>query len=372
MLMELGCLRAACLQRVCNSPFAHHHSAHLKSRLISQFHCTKMADGDDGLSDVELRAQLKQHGINHGPITASTRGILLKKLRTVKEGNSPAKSASKQAKKRRSVATSTPTRQKLKVGLSGFSSEEDDFSGNGIRSVDFTSPDARRRSAFPKLSVVNNKDKEERSASLNRELEEEALPAPPLTRRRSLPRNALKETKSLDRMNVDNKATTRITSFVHDEQVHQIRNNVRKNSFEFEESDGTAVAVTKDKGTSPGINYGVSRTLEDSTPDLSTRRKFAPRVAPSEDTEASPQSTINGNDSQIRKTFPAEASEDDNQDDEELEVGFGQSGNLWKSLKGPCFVLLVALMLMLLAGSYISLFHARSSELPELTGNSTI
>eukprot|EP00794_Sanderia_malayensis_P007453 gene7453-8275_t len=84
-----------------------------------------MADDDSSLSDAELRAQLKTHGVNPGPITASTRPVLLKKLGILKRGESANQPAKQTKKSRRSVASSTPTRHKTK--LSGFSSGEEDF-----------------------------------------------------------------------------------------------------------------------------------------------------------------------------------------------------------------------------------------------------
>lgn len=92
------------------------------------------------LSDSELRAELKRHGFNAGPVTGSTRPLLIKKLLKL-QGND--KQSSKVAKK------PVPSRKLL-----GFSSDESDSEHNGslARSRNASAKNVRRRSTKPRTS----------------------------------------------------------------------------------------------------------------------------------------------------------------------------------------------------------------------------
>ncbi|XP_065058607.1 inner nuclear membrane protein Man1-like [Rhopilema esculentum] len=84
-----------------------------------------MADEGDSLSNAELREQLMYYGVKHGPITATTKALLLKKLNEAKSGGRRSSPKVDKVKKRRSIATSNPSQQRTK--LAGFSKEEDEI-----------------------------------------------------------------------------------------------------------------------------------------------------------------------------------------------------------------------------------------------------
>lgn len=97
----------------------------------------KMAAVNDNISDQELRAKLKQHGISIGPITPSTKYLYIRKLnkKISEDGRSSVDSS---VRSRKSISPK-PTRRRVSVGrrsvdptpspgarLIGFSSDEDD------------------------------------------------------------------------------------------------------------------------------------------------------------------------------------------------------------------------------------------------------
>lgn len=200
-----------------------------------------MADDGETLSDAQLRDQLKLFGINAGPVTASTRTILLKKLKSVKSGESSPISTAAKAKKRRSVATSTPSRQRTK--LSGFSSGEDDFPVKKSASVDSPSTASRRRSAFPRVRSVRNEDNDDSDGS---SLDDKIPAVPkPVGGRRSLPRIYAQESKSFDTLPG---AAKNGQTMVYDEEEDislPAFPSYRKNSFEFEDDSKAGIIYKK-------------------------------------------------------------------------------------------------------------------------------
>lgn len=77
------------------------------------------------ITDEELRAQLLELGENVGPVTATTRPLLLRKLKKLQnEGTTRAKSAKKDSR-RKSTPASPRTRRTPSRKLIGFSSDEE-------------------------------------------------------------------------------------------------------------------------------------------------------------------------------------------------------------------------------------------------------
>lgn len=323
----------------------------------------KMADEDDSLSDAQLRDQLKTYGQNPGPITASTRGLWLKKLTKLKSGGVSNNATAKKSKNRRSIATSTPSRQQSK--LSGFSSGEDEFPVRKSAVVDSPSASARRRSAFPRVAHVKEENDSDSSVSVE---EKVARPDRSVGRRRSLPRTYIRETKPFNTL--PGGASTALetsTNFVNDQealQIHERPAAYRKNSFEFEDEYSAVVKNREEVGTSRRISprkqndenstNAARHTLQPTAVHKSTvrRRNFA-----SDETDA------RENDVTIQET-----EQENEQDDEELELAFASSSSFFKSWRGPAFILFVAVLLMCLVGSYMSLWSNRRSEWPALPG----
>ncbi len=316
-----------------------------------------MADEEDNLTDAQLRAQLKIYGVNPGPILPTTKPLLLKKLKALKKGGVENQEFASKAKKRRSVASSTPTRHKAK--LSGFSSGEEDFPGTADKAVDSPSGKSRRRSALPKAGYINKSKGGENnipSSSLyNHDDAETDEKGPSLglttttstnTRRRS----AARPSKSLQSFSTDSTAApSAAPQFIADEHSHKIRTNFRKNSFEIGEDEGE--------------------------PNVTVRKKTPKRPAHSSDTNISyqkkPSTPANGaeksnNADETDSTIPKTSSEENHEiEEEELEVAFGQSGDFFSNLKGSLFIVLVVVLLICLAGSYISLFNNGISYFPK-------
>ena len=77
------------------------------------------------ITDDQLRAQLLELGENVGPVTATTRPLLLRKLKKLQnEGTTSAKSAKKDSR-RKTTSASTKTRRTPSRKLIGFSSDEE-------------------------------------------------------------------------------------------------------------------------------------------------------------------------------------------------------------------------------------------------------
>eukprot|EP00794_Sanderia_malayensis_P007490 gene7490-8321_t len=303
-----------------------------------------MADDDSSLSDAELRAQLKAHGVNPGPITASTRPVLLKKLGILKRGESANQPAKQTKKSRRSVASSTPTRHKTK--LSGFSSGEEEFPTQSVNSVD--SPASRRKSAIPKVVYINKiKDEGASSQQQTEDREEEKEPSRPTpNRRRSFPRTAVRQTRSFDSISTNSRLEQdgSTSTNANDSPIHQIRSTFRKNSFEFEEED----AMDGDE---------VQKTI-------AIQKKSPLKTSSSSDTAISYQKKRSSPKKSDDST-PDKNPEDNEQDEEELEVAFAHPTGFVNTLKGPLFAVLVSILMTCLVGSYISLFSSGLTELPE-------
>ncbi len=319
-----------------------------------------MADENGTLSDAELRAELKSYGVNPGPILASTRPTLLKKLNILKKGEIENQNTAKQqAKKRRSVASSTPTRHKAK--LSGFSSGEEDFPSQSVSSVDTPSTSSRRRSVLPKVVYIN-KTKDDISNTISQPQDETEEKGPKASyRRRSLPRSSARPTKSLESFSNDfSKPTSTVSDSVDDSQIHQIRSNVRKNSFEFEDEEVTDGSQLQENVTMR--KKSPLKTVHSSDTSISYQKT---RRSPRKANQTMEYETSNLNDSK-----PSKNSEDNEQEEEELEVAFARPAGFLNQMKGPVFVLVVAILLMCLVGSYVSLFSDRLSALP--AGNDTM
>ena len=325
----------------------------------------KMADEDDSLSDAQLRDQLKTYGQNPGPITASTRGLWLKKLNKLKSGQTSNNTTAKKSKNRRSIATSTPSRQSK---LSGFSSGEDEFPVRKSAAVDSPSASARRRSAFPRVGHVREENDSDSSASVE---EKVARPERSVGRRRSLPRTYVRETKPFNTL-PGGASTAFETSvdFVDDQEMHQIHARptaYRKNSFEFEEDEHSAIVKNREEvGASRRIS---PRKQKDENSTNETRH--ATSISQSTVVQKSTVKRRNfANDETDANAMPIKETEQENdQDDEELELAFASSSSSFlKSWRGPAFILFVAVLLMCLVGSYMSLWSNRRSEWPALPG----
>ena len=325
-----------------------------------------MADEDDSLSDAQLRDQLKTYGQNPGPITASTRGLWLKKLNKLKSGQASNNTTAKKSKNRRSIATSTPSRQSK---LSGFSSGEDEFPVRKSAAVDSPSASARRRSAFPRVSHVKEENDSDSSASVE---EKVSRPERSVGRRRSLPRAYVRETKPFNTLpGGASTAFETSTDFVNDQEMHQISvrsTAYRKSSFEFEEDEHSSIVKNREEVTSRRTS---PRKQKD---DNSTNEaRHATSISQSTVVQKSTVRRRNfANDETDADDMAIKETEQENdQDDEELELAFASSSSSFlKSWRGPAFILFVAVLLMCLVGSYMSLWSSRRSEWPALPGKS--
>ena len=232
----------------------------------------KMADEGDSLSNAELREQLMHYGVKHGPITTTTKALLLKKLNEAKSGDRGSSPKVDKAKKRRSVATSTPSKQRTK--LAGFSSDEDEIAIKKSASVDSPSAAARRRSAFPRVTYINDSNDSNNS-------EEKVTATTAISRRRSLPRTPLRGTKSLDLIQRQTKSLVNDSSATaNDEDVDEIettRPNYRKNSFDLEEEhDIVQKRKTKtDQRQSPASSSSSNSTIGNVS--MATRSQGKPK-----------------------------------------------------------------------------------------------
>ena len=193
-----------------------------------------MADDLEQLSDAQIRDQLKSLGVSTGPVTPTTRPILLKKLRSLKSGQGTITAA--KAKQRRSIATSSPAQGRTK--LSGFSSDEEEFPIKKSASLDSPASASRRRSAFPRLRQVKNEESDDTNES---SVDDKVAFSKRPVARRSLPRSYVRETKSFDTLPGGAKNGPTI---IDDEEVERIvreRPSHRKYSFELEEDDTEGV-----------------------------------------------------------------------------------------------------------------------------------
>ena len=221
-----------------------------------------MADESDTLSDAQLRDQLKLFGVNTGPVTATTRSLLKKKLKSLKSGESSPSTTASKAKKRRSIATSSPSRQKTK--LAGFSSEEEDFPVKKAVSVDSPSAASRRRSAFPRVNYIKSQENDDSEES---NLDDDRVERPTTFKpvgRRSLTRTNVRETRSLDTLPGGAKNGPSMMYDEDSEDNLQKRPNYRKNSFEFDDDDAAGVLRKKsDEKESAGMDKKTQKVAKE-------------------------------------------------------------------------------------------------------------
>lgn len=92
---------------------------------------------DDGLSDDELRLQLTKHGVAVGPVTSSTRPVLLRKLRSLRDSNGRSASTRTKPNSRRAPSfgyrgsVGMPSTSGVRnLSLNSFSSDESETDDN--------------------------------------------------------------------------------------------------------------------------------------------------------------------------------------------------------------------------------------------------
>ena len=129
-----------------------------------------MAASDGDISDAELRRQLKALGEEPGPITPSTKGLLLRKLKRLQNtrgsnATPPKKSSPKRSTiARRSIPTTrnqSPSRK-----LIGFSSDEED--AGPIHSSSLVDDSRARRGEETSFSNVSQRRSRSRSITPSR------------------------------------------------------------------------------------------------------------------------------------------------------------------------------------------------------------
>ena len=195
-----------------------------------------MADNLDSLPDAKIREQLKLLGVDAGPITPSTRSLWLKKLKSLKLGQSNA--TSRKAKQRQSIGTSSPGRARTK--LSGFSSDEEEFPLKKTHSypADPKSSVSRRRSAFPRSNHVEN---EERDDTDDTSFGDTVSSKYKLLQRRSLPRSYIQESELYDTLPGGAKNGPNPMHKKEEMYDEPERQTLRKYSFELEDKDADGV-----------------------------------------------------------------------------------------------------------------------------------
>ena len=185
-----------------------------------------MADEGDNLSDAELSKQLRFFNVNVGPVTATTRKILLKKLNRLKAEESNQSATAATAKKRKSVASSTPSRQK--ANLAANSKEVNEPQTKNSASSEPPVASSRRRSEFPRVSTnVNNEEQDDRDGSSLGDKARTIIR--PIGRRTSLPRNEVQCARPLDTLSGG------VMNGPESDIVRQVSPIYRKNSFEFDD-----------------------------------------------------------------------------------------------------------------------------------------
>ena len=233
-----------------------------------------MEDELENLSDAQIRDQLKLFGVNTGPVTQSTRSILLKKLRSLKSGQSISTGA--KAKQRRSIATSSPAQGRTK--LAGFSSDEEEIPIKKPTSKNSPSSASRRRSAFPQINQSKNVENDDTNENnLDGRVSYSSRPMA----RRSLPRSFPREINSRDTLPGGSKNGP---TMIYDEEVEHIaqeKPTSRRYSFEFEDEDAEGVLLKNvDTKGSQQVDKGNQKTAKGSKSEISTvttRHRLAAR-----------------------------------------------------------------------------------------------
>lgn len=227
-----------------------------------------MEDELENLSDAQIRDQLKLFGVNAGPVTQSTRSVLLKKLKLLKSGQSSSTAA--KAKQRRSIATSSPAQGRTK--LSGFSSDEEEISFKKLASKNSASSISRRRSAFPQINQSKNVENDDTNEN---NFGDRSKPMA----RRSLPRSFPREINSHDILPGENKNGP---TLIYDEEVGHIakeRPTSRRYSFEFEDEDAEGVLLkhvdTKSSQQVDKGNQKIAKSLKSEISTVTNRRRLA-------------------------------------------------------------------------------------------------